>query len=513
MELKIDVNAKVRKTDYSWQFGIGSDHAHQVLRKDYFEQMKYVHDQLGFRYIRFHGIFNDDLFTYSTFRDFAPMPGDKHSVIENNFAQAGKVYDNVLEAGFKPFVELSFMPKNLAKKIGNGLNYVNDIYPPKDYDLWKKYIQNFINFLINRYGLNEVRSWYFEVWNEPNLKMFFRGKQKDYFKMYEVASKAIKEIDPDLKVGGPSTSGCRWINEFISFCKNNNVPYDFVSTHHYPGDGFGNFISAKDFPRIFKTMVNSQKNKDKLNVALTKMFFDSNKAKLVPKGILTKLDGELLSKTKGTPTIVSEWNSMAIFGAYIHDEKYSASFLLKSVLDLENKFEGYMFWCISDIFEELLQLNEPFHGGFGLLTIDGIPKPSFWAFKILSMLYEKRLDLDFRSQKDVEYAVFKKDGNLQILLYAQNNDPNKNDNFDINIEINDIYNSAGIQSIDDDYTNPKKIWQELGSKANLTKNEVKYIIDKSCLVSRKFNINCKDNKTLFRTSLKTNDIQLITLRK
>jgi xylan 1,4-beta-xylosidase len=83
---------------------------------------------------------------------------------------------------------------------------------PKDYKQWSTLIQKLVAHWVDRYGIRELADWFFEVWNEPNLKAFWTGTQKDYFKLYQVTANAIKMIDPSPKVGGPATARDGWIN-------------------------------------------------------------------------------------------------------------------------------------------------------------------------------------------------------------------------------------------------------------------------------------------------------------
>ena len=509
MIITIDTKAKTIPTDYSWQEGLGCDHAWQLHRSDMVDAVKLVHDELGIRSLRFHGIFDDDMWTVSDLCAFSPMPGGG-KVRDINFRQCGHVYDNLLSAGMKPFVELSFMPSQLAKNKKTGLHYKNHTSPPKDYNEWSEYIKAFIRFLLERYGAEEVESWWFEVWNEPDLTGFFSGTQKDYFKLYEVTARAVKSVDENIKVGGPSTSACKWIDEFLSYCSENSVPLDFVSTHHYPGDAFGNMITPANYAGIFKTMLGAVKKRADLTETLGKMFFYPEKAARVPKDALTKMDDELRSKAGTLPLFMTEWNSMAIFAAPVHDEKYSAAFVMKSVLDLKNDFNGYMFWCLSDLFEEQIQLNKPFVGGFGILTNDGIPKPSFWAFKLLSTLYPERLDTGFRAFGAVEYAAFKQGNSVQIVLVPQSNDPDNNRRHTVEIEINSIAKAVSVERIDDDHCNPKKLWQELGAPQNLTQAQVAEIKEKTKLRAEKAAFFIRDGKTVLSCAMQTNDIILFT---
>ncbi|MBO6286568.1 MAG: beta-xylosidase, partial [Bacilli bacterium] len=260
--IRFDLNGEWIKKSENWRFGLGCDHAFQLHRKDLFEQLKYVHDELGFQYLRFHGIFDDDMLTYQRMSDYKPLSAIPHTkdIYEINFQQVGDVYHNVLDAGFKPFVEISFMPSALAKGKKTGLKYKNNICMPKSLSKWEHFVKEFIHYLIGEFGKEEVESWYFEIWNEPDLGIFFNGKQKDYFKLYVSTVKAIKEVDGNLRVGGPSTSACKWLKDFVDYCKANNVPCDFVSTHHYTGDAFGNMLTVKNALKMFPITKRNAKN-------------------------------------------------------------------------------------------------------------------------------------------------------------------------------------------------------------------------------------------------------------
>ena len=195
MKFTIPANAAAKPFKKHWKFCVGSGHAALAMRTDYCEQLKQIHDDLGIERVRFHGIFSDDMHTYDTMATVMPMPGaEQIPFYESSFRLPGLVYDNVLKAGMKPFVELSFMPSQMAKRPTRGTFYWKPcIAPPKDETQWQAHIQKFIRFLLNRYGKEEVESWFFEVWNEPDLKTpFFDGTQEEYFRLYEITVQAVK---------------------------------------------------------------------------------------------------------------------------------------------------------------------------------------------------------------------------------------------------------------------------------------------------------------------------------
>ena len=513
MLISINRNAQTTKTDYSWQLGLGNDHAYLLHRKDVLSHVKLAHDELGIRYLRCHGVFDDDMLTYQRMSDcrmFKSVPGNK-KIKEINFRQVGDIYDNLIECGVKPFVEMSFMPSALASGKKLGLRYDPNITMPKSLDEWSEYIRLFIEFLLGRYGKEEVESWYFEVWNEPDLDCFFAGKQEDYFKLYEATVRAVKSVDSNLRVGGPSTSACKWLPEFLKYCEENDVPCDFVTTHHYPGDAFGNFINAGNIKHMLTSSLQAVKNRKTLSEAMTEMFCLPDDWKRWNKGALAQMDKEALKQVGDKPLMITEWNSMAVFGSPVHDEKYSAAFIVKSCLDLDNSLAGYMFWCCSDLFEEQFMLPRPFVGSFGIVSNDGIPKPDFWAFKMLSQLYQERLVLPQQTE-ELDIGAFTDGKNVQILMTPQAGDYHENKHYEISLSLDFEASNVTMQRIDNTHCNPKRLWLEMGSPDNLTREQVRDIIAKTRLCEEDCPFRTEDRKTVVSLSAFTNDVYLITVK-
>ena len=197
MEFRISADLPRIPHKKHWQFCVGSGHALLALRTDYVKQLKFIRETLGIERVRFHGIFDDDMRTLCSLSELFPAPGAENFT-EENFRACGLAYDNVLDAGMKPLVELSFMPKKMSRNQVDGVFYYRPcIDTPADHAAWAAYIQRFIRFLFHRYGAEEVRSWLFEVWNEPDLPVvFFSEDREAYFKLYETTARAIKAVDP-----------------------------------------------------------------------------------------------------------------------------------------------------------------------------------------------------------------------------------------------------------------------------------------------------------------------------
>lgn len=390
IDLKLSESVKTRPFNKHWQFCVGSCHASLAARSDYARQLKHIHDELGIEYVRFHGIFCDDMHTISDFTDVLPIPGGER-FREVDFYRCGLAYDNVLASGMKPFVELSFMPSTLAKNPKHGKAfYGSNFSTPRDYDEWRGYIQAFVRYLLNRYGKEEIESWYFEVWNEPDLQgMFFKGTMNDYFKLYDVTARAIKDVNSNLRVGGPATSGSKWIKSFVDHCEKNRVPVDFVSTHQYAGDPFqgisdcGGPESDVDeipseqpdmsaFAAAAQMFSQLQQTMPLLDVIRT-MFGDPTETKEIPNDTFRRNAAIVKRQADGIPLFYTEWNLDSTFGAESNDTRKVAAYLVKAALDIEQSVTGSSVWCFSDIFEELHQFTREFHGGYGLQTVNGIP--------------------------------------------------------------------------------------------------------------------------------------------
>ena len=223
----------------------GSGRAILSLRENYRQDLQTVKQITGFQYVRFHAIFHDEVGVYDE---------DKQGQPVLNFSYVDQIYDGLLANGVRPFVELSFMPNKLAAKpIMQAFWYKPDVAPPKDWAKWDDLITQFTSHLVDRYGIDEVSQWYFEVWNEPNID-FWGGdpKQATYWDLYDHTARAVKAVSPRLRIGGPATAQAAWADAFIQHCASNHVPVDFVSTHVYGND------QAKD---VFGTDENIPRDK------------------------------------------------------------------------------------------------------------------------------------------------------------------------------------------------------------------------------------------------------------
>jgi xylan 1,4-beta-xylosidase len=359
----VDTHAPSHAFPHYWERMFGSGRASLSLRESYRRDLRMVKDATGFEYIRFHAIFHDELGLYDEDSEGKPV---------YNFSYIDQIYDGLLENGVRPFVELSFMPKKLAAaQVLQSFWYEPNVSPPKDWNKWRDLVSQFAQHLVDRYGIEEVSQWYFEVWNEPNLD-FWAGKPAEdtYYRLYDVTAGALKSINARLRVGGPATAQAAWVDRFVRHDVENHIPVDFVSTHVYGND------SAKD---VFGT-----------DETLSRRQMVCRAAQKVHDQVAASLRPDL-------PIIWSEYNASYKNETTVTDSVFMGAWLADTIRQCDGLTEMMAYWTFSDVFEEQGVVKQPFYGGFGLIAEDGLPKPSFNAFKLLHRLGENRLLVDTNS--------------------------------------------------------------------------------------------------------------------
>lgn len=352
-QIDVDVAKATRPLDRFFELSVGSDYSATLSRADSQAQLKIAVDELGFRYIRFHAIFHDDLGTVKRGPD---------GRITYDWSGIDKLYDNLVAKHIKPFVELGFTPQAL-KTSGNKIFWWNGNTSHPKLELWRALIDAFARHVEQRYGKPEVRSWFFEVWNEPNLDGFWeKADQPAYFGLYDDTARTLKVVDPQLRVGGPSTAGAAWVPEFLDHVAKSRAPIDFVTTHTYGVDG--GFLDEEG------------KEDTKLSQSPDAIVGDVRKVRAQIQA----------SKFPNLPLYFTEWSTCYTPRDPVHDNYVSAAYILDKLKNAQGELQGMSYWTYSDIFYESGPPPSAFHGGFGLMTIDSIRKPAWFAYRYLHAL-------------------------------------------------------------------------------------------------------------------------------
>lgn len=364
--------------DRFFDLSVGSDYPGTLIRDDNQAQLKLATDELGFRYIRFHAIFHDVLGTVK---------------IENgktvySWTKIDTLYDDLLARHIKPFVELGFTPKAMATSDSKIFCWEGNTSHPKP-DAWRDLVDAFVRHIEERYGKAEVRTWFFEVWNEPNLAGFWEGAdQEAYYRLYDLTSRTVKAVDPELRVGGPATAGGDWITGFLAHVKKSGAPVDFVTAHTYGVDG--GFLDEKG----------------------------QADTKLSPRpdaivGDAQRVRGQIqASAFPDLPLYFTEWNTSYTDRDPVHDSYISAPYILSKLQGCRGFVQGMSYWTYTDLFEEPGPPTAPFQGGFGLLNPQGIRKPAFFAYKYLHALKGNSIPAS-----DPQAMLATRDGDLSAVLW------------------------------------------------------------------------------------------------
>lgn len=427
---------------------IGTGRMGLALQKEYLDQLQLVQEEIGFRHIRGHGLFSDDMAIYQEYED-----GTGQKRAEYNFTYLDLVMDSYRKLGLRPFLELGFMPDKMASGDQTIFYWKGNTTPPERYEAWCDMVSATLRHLMERYGEEEAVTWPIEVWNEPNLPGFWKdADMEEYFKLFRRTFQAIKQLDPRFRVGGPAICGVQdelWIREFLNFCRKEGIRPDFVTRHHYTTelperDGHYGYAELTDAEQGFA------------NLKTTRDIIDS------------------FEEYRGMEIHITEFNTSYIPNCPLHDTNQNAAYIAGQLSRLGDVNESYSYWTFGDIFEEQGVPFTPFHGGFGLVANGGIPKPTFWIFKFYKDLCGecvlKTGDLVVLGTKNGGYqgiawnAANKRTGReLELIL-------------DFPADGNREYLLI-VKTVDEDTCNPLCLWHNMGEPSSLNEKQKKLLKD------------------------------------
>jgi xylan 1,4-beta-xylosidase len=442
----VDVNGPTTPFPHFWAQTFCSGRAILALRDSYRSDLREVKKVTEMQYVRFHNILHDEVGVYDEDEKGNPV---------YNFAYVDQIYDGLLKNGVRPFVEISFMPKKLASD-PNALHpfwYKQNVSPPKDYVKWDALMKAFAQHLVDRYGIEEISKWYFEVWNEPNID-FWAGepKQATYFTLYDHTARALKAVNPRIRVGGPATSSAHWVDEFIAYCVANKIPVDFISSHGYADD------TVQD---LFGTNENIPMDQ-RLCRAIGKVH------KQIADSSLPKL-----------PLMWTEWNVPSFGDKNARDTIYVGAALADDIRQCDGLVDMMSFWTFSDVFEENGPIANPFEGHFGLIAEGGIKKPSYNGFALMHKLGHQRI-----ANPAANVLVTKReDGSTVIAAWNLVDPDTKGRSRRVKFEIKGIRPNASISvsQLDQEHGNVMAAYEAMRRPQYPTQTQIDALNDKGAL--------------------------------
>ena len=440
----IDAGAATTPFPHFWEQMFGSGHAILSLRASWRSDLRAVHDVTDFQWVRFHGILDDEVGVFTR---------DEHGNPAYNFSQVDEIYDGLRENGVRPLVEISFMPTQLAFNPYDlhVFWYHPNVSPPRDMQEWDAFMKAFAEHLVDRYGIDEVSKWYFEVWNEPNID-FWGGipRQESYFDLYAHTARALKSVSPRLRVGGPATAAASWVPAFLQYASENHVPVDFVSTHGYADDTVENLFHNHDPVPM----------DDRVCAAVAE--------------VRRQIDDSPLPHL---PLFWTEWNVQGMDES--RDTTFVGPAVANTIRECDGKVNEMSFWTFSDVFQEGGPIAQPLEGDFGLRAKGGIDKPSFYGFALLHRLGDVRLPA---SSKNV---IATKSANGDVVVAAWNLvDPGETGpTRTVDLEFRGLPADARvtISRVDQDHGNVLPKYRAMGSPADPTPTQVKQLNEETAM--------------------------------
>ncbi|MCM1973987.1 MULTISPECIES: xylan 1,4-beta-xylosidase [Streptomyces] len=418
----------------AWRHCVGTGRIDLALRRDYQDSLALVQRDIGFRYIRGHGLLSDGMGVYR------PYEWEGTRRVRHSFTYVDQVLDAYQELGIRPFLELGFMPSELASGEQTVFWWRGNVTPPRSHREWAELVKATLTHLVDRHGLDEVRTWPIEVWNEPNLTDFWAGADlKAYLKLYEVTAHAVKEVDAALQVGGPAISpgADEWLDRFAEFAEERDVPVDFVSKHAYTSG------PAQPVPfGVHQTLAPAEDLLDQ---------FATPRA---------RLKGTRLAEV---PVHITEFNSSYCPDNPVHDTAFHAAYLAPVLARGGDLVDSFSYWTFSDMFEEAGVPTSLFHGGFGLLTHRQIRKPAYHLYAFMA-----RMGPDLLARGEDHLVTRHPDGRVTVLAWApvdpsgETPGPSRH-RLRLNLPIKSRQAFVRRSGVDEEYGNARTAWQAMGS--------------------------------------------------
>ena len=424
---------------------VGTGRLDLALHKEYQEELSAVQELCGFRYIRGHGLFSDQM---GIWQEWGPPFAEKQQWL--CFTYLDRVMDAYIENGLEPFLELGFMPEKLASSEQTLFYWKAHTVPPKDPDAWCTLVKETLKHLAHRYGKERVETWPCEIWNEPNLPGFWEHADKaKYLELYRNTVQAVREVLPGMRVGGPAICGGlgsqQWISDFLAFCRDEKLPVDFVTRHAYMGQ------APEHKSRYLYHKMNTP------DVLIAEMQESRDIIDSFP-------------EYKGIPMYITEFNTSYAPFCPIHDTNLNAVNCAALLARLGDVADGYSYWTFGDVFEEQGIPTRPFHGGFGMMAAGLIPKPTLWAFSFFANLVGECVFRD-----DHAVIVRREDGGYEAVLWNLCEE-GKNDAVELTLSVPMESACAALAEwVDEETCNPLACWHAMGEPADLTEDQLTFL--------------------------------------
>ena len=354
-QIKITLDARNSSSfEKPWQEVINLGFVTDFEKSDFINHIKFLQEEAPFRYARFEGIFGKGMLTLSNIAEFS-------------FVKIDRIIDFLYSVQLLPFIELGLKPNQISKNM-EFLYYKADEIESIPMDEYRKLIDAFLKYSINRYGIQEVSRWRFEYWKpRDGFGWPLPDEIDDFIDNFTLIRETIKKRVPQAQVGGfglytqwPGSEN--YFTKLMQKLRDNNIVPDFFSYYLF-------HVSRTEGP--------DATGREQVNRILFAREEIKNRIDLIMG------HGE---KLKDPLFYITEWNLDFSSRNIIHDSLFKAPFIIKSAIDTMDNFGALAYWLASDISAEYTDSNAPLFGGPGLISRNGIRKPAFFAYQFLSKL-------------------------------------------------------------------------------------------------------------------------------
>ena len=472
LSAKADLSGQTTQQSFFILDCVGASHGMMYMWEDNRNHLRQISRDIGFKHVRGHGLLDDDLSTY--------LNG------QINMWNLHSIFDFLLSINVRPIFEVSFTPSELASNPNDSLmHYRANASPAKNLTVWTQFIHDLVQDLVDRYGIDEIRLWRFEFYNEPNCN-FFHGTKQEWYDMYNATAIGIKSVDSLIQVGGPATCATGWIEEFLNYTSSLNVPADMVTSHLYPTDD----VAAKTRDGFSNQVRQAALNVSKYGLSYVHTEFNAGL------GMDTPING---------------------------DRPYTAAMVLHNHLALQgiSNLDTLSFWSYSDLFEEGGMDSQPWHNGYGIMTVNGIPKPVYRMFEMLKALPSEAVPISITHMDDPKALIVNRSGSVsagQVDLVVGVDKSLGNEvavtalmnNFDVpgfavtnktiqltfsGLQFSKISSTATLERIDSTHANAIEVWLQAGAPRYPSAAEIALELSASQLVPEDIQLSISSDGT------------------
>ncbi len=433
-----DWRAKPAPLRHSWKRIANIDQFRWLSRADVLEHLKMARDEFGITHVRAAGMYSPEMRVWerklSHWKQRNAQPCPNWQYVDLNL-------ESLLQLGLKPVYTTCFTPRGMTTGTKTCWPDGNPVSMPDDLDEWSRFVADGVSHHIKRYGAEEVGSWLFECWNEPNLAGFFDGTREDFFRLWSATWRAVKSVDSTLRLGGPSTARGEWIGEFLDFCDLDGTPPDYLITHIYNNDSESEPLSPFDGPA-------SARVKDSPDFAAG-----------VIRGTRRMLD------ERGWKGEVhwNEWGRSWFPYDLRKETALEPAFIVKTMCEVSQEADEFAFWCLSDIYDQCGRQSSEFDGNYGMLSLHGLRKQSWFAHQLLGMLGKMRVPVVGQSESFGALATWC-EGKPAVIFWAFPKHPEEPTS-EIQIEVGWTNHAATLYRLDESENNVILDWKRAGSPA------------------------------------------------